>query len=552
MIDYFKCINCVAFSEGDPTILGPCRKCGSTAGFSKIDREEALEILTQIIHNPVSTLIPNGDQEKWIAMIGSHVPGEKPRTKVLSAPNKIGKTCATIVAKINIMYGKQSSWFDYPMYNNEWPFPKVCWIASWESALKEAVIPEMLKWFPKDRYSHGKEGKHFLYHWTTDTGWEIFVKSYDQGVTAFESSLIGLAILSEPPPEEIYDALPARLTRGGMILIEQTPVPRMNPAWLYDVLEDEGKAEFLYCDMGLEGNCIEHGVRGHLTHQNIAETIADYSWIEKEARKTGRPMHLGGAVFKRFSEQYHVVKTRPLARDEQIWMICDPHDRKPPYITWWAINPTMDIRLVFEFPVYRENKGYEKIAGTSLRINDFVDGIKKIEKEYGYSTRIVRRIMDRRFGSKEYSNTRLSVLQTYNNSLRTKNQNEELFILGPTQEVAYGEDLLMTALDYELKTDVNPGYKSKITFEAHCINGIRALRRYSHVDPKKIRDDQELASGKKRTERWKHFIDNARYLLASNPYYDYSRAPNVRKSAFLEARDVFGKKKKVETNWITS
>jgi len=552
MADYFKCVKCIAFSEGDDPSFAPCRKCGSTAGFSKIDREEALDMLTQQTYNPVSTLIPNGDQERWIEMIGSHIPGKKPRTKVLSAPNKIGKTCATIAAKINIMYGKQSSWFDYPMFIEEWPFPKVCWVASWESALKEVIIPEMIKWFPKDRYSHGKEGKHFLYHWTTDTGWEIFIKSYDQGVTAFESSLIGLCIFSEPPPEEIYDALPARMTRGGMVLIEQTPVPRMNPAWLYDVLEDEGKAEFMYCDDGLEGNCIEHGVRGHLTHQNIVETIAGYSWLERAARETGRPMNLSGAVFKRFSEERHVVETGKLFSDEQIWMVLDPHDRKPPFISWWAINPAMDYRCVFEYPVYKDGKGYEKIAGTTLRISDFVDAIIEIEKIFGYTDRIMRRIMDPYFGSKPYSDTKLSAVQTYNKYLRLKRPNDALFVLGPRQEVGYGTDLIFDKLDYQIRTETEPGFRSKMTFEKRVMNVIRAMRRYSHVNPKTVRDDQELVNAKKQTERWKHAVDGIRYLLASNPYYDFTRAPSVRKSAMLEARDVFGHKKKVETSWITS
>jgi len=552
MADYFKCVKCIAFSEGDDPSFAPCRKCGSTAGFSKIGREEALDMITQQTYNPVSTLIPNGDQEKWGIMVGTHVAGIDPRTKVLSAPNKIGKTAMTIAILINIIWGKQSSWFDYPMFTEDWPFPKVCWIASWESALKEAIIPEMIKWFPKDRYTPTKEGKHFKYHWETDTGWNIFVKSYDQGVTAFESSLIGIAILSEPPPEEIYDALPARMTRGGMILIEQTPVPRMNPAWLYDVLEDEGKAKFLYCDMGLEGNCIEHGVRGHLTHQNIVETLAGYSWLERAARETGRPMNLSGAVFKRFSEERHVVETRELARDEQVWVVLDPHDRKPPFISWWAISPTMGYRCIFEFPVYKDGKGYEKIAGTTLRIADFVDAIIKIEKTFGYTDRIMRRIMDPYFGARPYSDSRLNVISTYNQYLREKRPNDVLFTLGPRQDVGYGHDLIMKQLDYQIRTETESGFLPRMTFEKRCMNVIRAMRRYSFVNPKNVRDDQELVNAKKQTERWKHAVDGIRYMLASNPYYDFTRAPSVRKSAFLEARDVFGNKKKVETSWITS
>jgi len=179
------------------------------------DKSAITDILIREATNKVSLFVPNGAQENWIRLIGTHEDGVHPRTKVLSAANKIGKSASTIAILANIIWGPQSKRFDYPLFH-KWPFPKVGWICSTESALKEIIIPEMKKWFPVGRYEINKEGKTFDYHWVTDNGWQLFLKTYEQDQEKFESALLGLCIFSEPPPEYIYNAIPARMSMGGL------------------------------------------------------------------------------------------------------------------------------------------------------------------------------------------------------------------------------------------------------------------------------------------------------------------------------------------------
>ncbi len=125
--------------------------------MNKSERTKIENLLVQEKTNPVSLFVPNGAQAEWIRLIGNHQDGLHPRTKVLSAANKIGKSASTVAILANIIWSPQSKAFDYPIYR-EWPYPKIAWICSTESALKEIIVPEMKKWFPVGKYEINKEG----------------------------------------------------------------------------------------------------------------------------------------------------------------------------------------------------------------------------------------------------------------------------------------------------------------------------------------------------------------------------------------------------------
>jgi len=479
-------------------------------------RQAAEELITRYRTNPVSLLVPNGAQEKWIRMIGTHEDGRNSRDKVLSAANKIGKSTATIAAMASIFWGPQSDWFDYPIFR-EWPFPKICWFISTESALKEILIPLMKEWFPKGRFKPLKRRKDYEYEWTTDTGWKMFLKTYDQDPLAFESALLGLCVFSEPPPERIWNAIPARMSEGGLRLLEMTPL--VESAWVFDKLVGENKVDIMYAD--IEENCEIHGVRGRLTHFNVQNLIDSYDSEEREARVHGKSINLRGRVYKMFNPNIHVTPSRELAGGEQIWFIIDPHDAKPPFINWWALNQTGDLRCLLEYPVYAPGKGYEKLNSTRLTVDDFAEIILKVENEYGFKDRIVKRIIDPYFGGKRYGNTDITVQETYRNAgIRCTYPPA-----GKEGHHNYGHAEVRKYLDFE---EGSPGRTPKMKWEHHCQNSIRAMLNYSVVYPKKRRDDRDIVSEKfQLTEKWKHGADVARYLVISKPQFSfpYDREP---------------------------
>ena len=148
-------------------------------------------------------------------------------------------------------------------------------------------------------------------------------------------------------------------------------------AWFDREIISEGLCKFIRLDMY---------DNPYLDPAEIEAYLKNMTAEEMEARVHGLFTHKSGLIYKTFSRNVHVIPHRRLPDHWERFCIVDPHDRKPPFISWWAINPAMDYRCIFEYPVYKDGKGYEKIAGTTLRIADYVDAIIKIEKIFGWRT----------------------------------------------------------------------------------------------------------------------------------------------------------------------
>lgn len=500
-------------------------------------RAEAIDILAKKQTTPLAFWEPNGVQADWIKMIGTHQEGVDPRTKIQSSGNKIlGKTCGSVGVLASIIWGPQNQWFDYPLYHN-WPYPKNMWIVSSSSALREVIVPEMEKWFPRERYNvkpyKTKQGhKDYPYVWVTDTGFRIWLKSYDENPASFESTLIGFCLLSEPPPQQIYDAIPPRMSEGGIVALEMTPIESAGCGWIFEDLIDTGRAEILYGDQ--EVGCIKHGVRGRHPHQQITEYNKSIrNQDELIARAHGRPMHYQGAIFKEFRDNVHVVDAVALAGIEQIWFGIDPHWAKPPFCQWFALNRLNELRMVLEYPKYEPDYGYETIKHTDLTIEGYCGLILDIEKDFGFEGKVVRRVMDPYFGSQKYKDDDYTVQQKF-----TKHGVRCIF--PPSNKILsieIGHDDIREYLNSD-----NELNKPRITWERHCRNSIRAMKRYSIVKPKIIRAGRDVVSEKYAlTEEWKHGVDPTRYVILCRPTYQHDVDPanykGWRNDLFNDGRD---------------
>ena len=90
----------------------------------------------------------------------------------------------------------------------------------------------MKDWFPAGRYKASKGNKNFESIWTTDTGWDFDIMTYEQDPMEFEGVTLGWALFDEPPTEAILKATIARMRKGGIIIIGATPLA--GSAYLYD------------------------------------------------------------------------------------------------------------------------------------------------------------------------------------------------------------------------------------------------------------------------------------------------------------------------------
>jgi len=89
----------------------------------------------------------------------------------------------------------------------------------------------------------------------------------------------------------------------------------------------------------IEDNCIEHGVRGILKHEDIMKMVANYSEEDKQARVYGKFQHLTGLVFKEFSRKYHVIKPFHISKEDFcVYERLDVHPRNPDACLWLAVD----------------------------------------------------------------------------------------------------------------------------------------------------------------------------------------------------------------------
>jgi phage terminase large subunit-like protein/ssDNA-binding Zn-finger/Zn-ribbon topoisomerase 1 len=352
------------------------------------DPEKELVTLRQIKEEKVFRLQnekfkfyePNGKCEEFINGVGC---GDN-FVILFSAANGVGKTAAGANIVAHLLWGKDSEnpYFNSPLFK-KWPFPKKGRIVSDPENLKANLIPTLKEWFPLGRYKTNKSGKQYDSVWTTDSGWEFDIMSYEQDAKEFESATLGWAWFDEPPPEAIFKATVSRMRKGGIIFISETP---LYAAWLYDHIianpdpDLATKGQRIYIEADVEAACKQHGIRGHLEHYHIDRMIAEYSEDEKQARIYGKFQHLIGLRFKAFSRNIHVIKPFNVDfRNFCVYQAMDTHPRNPDMVNWIAVDSKGTKYVVAELKIKSE-------GGTA----ELAQRIKAIDSQF----RIIKRILE--------------------------------------------------------------------------------------------------------------------------------------------------------------
>lgn len=325
-----------------------------------------------LLNNQAISYIPNGKIEKFIHTVNDNF------ISVISAANGVGKTAAGCNVVANICYGVQNKYFDLPLFKS-FPYPKQGRIVSNTKTIEETICggqKELEKWLPKNRYSANKGGKSYNSHFHTDTGFDFDVMTYEQSVEEFESKTLGWCWFDEPPPREIFKATVARMRKGGVIFITETPLA--NASWMYDEIitkPEKGQRDFIQAD--IEDNCKEHGIRGILDHKYIEKMISEYDVDEREARIHGRFQHLVGRVFKKFDRKVHVIKPFTIKKqDFVVWEALDPHPRNPDAVLWIGVNKQKTYFVV--------NELYGKFRTTEL-----AERVKRKAENYRIEERLI-------------------------------------------------------------------------------------------------------------------------------------------------------------------
>lgn len=334
---------------------------------------------------------PTGKGEEFIQKFGSN----ENFIVLYSAANGVGKTATGATVLANMFWPTSNPFFKGLPLFDDFPYRQRGRIISDPTNLEKNIIPELKFWFPDQdlgKYWTKKGNKTYESIWETDTGFFFDLMSYEQDPREFEGVTLGWAWFDEPPPQSIFKATVARMRRGGVIFITATPLA--GSAYLYDMFAtgdykvEHTNAEGVkvvynrrigYVEADIESACKEHGVRGHLEHDDIMNIIAEYSEDEKQARIYGKFQHLVGLVFKQWNRQVHVIEPFDVnERDYAVYEMLDPHPRNPDAVTWVAIDSNGSKFVVDEL--------YETVEDDS----ELAHKIKKKAQQY----RIVKRIAD--------------------------------------------------------------------------------------------------------------------------------------------------------------
>lgn len=198
--------------------------------------------------------------------------------------------------------------------------------------IEETPLKELMKWLREDQYElkRGNAGKIDKIIITADNGGktEITLKPYEAGVKAFESSNLHFIWCDEPPPENIFQAMWARLTaKRGWLMITATTV-QADSKYLRELAEGSGSLKELRKVVDVD--FVEFNIWDNktLSQQQINEFIALYPpgtpmW---KIRVMGQYAELEGLVFTTFMPYTYVQETG----DKITWNAYEPDELTEP------------------------------------------------------------------------------------------------------------------------------------------------------------------------------------------------------------------------------
>jgi phage terminase large subunit-like protein len=389
----------------------------------------------------------------------------------------------------------------------KWPYPKRIRIVSETKLVEEGgpIDTEIKTWWPEGKYEGFQNGKLYVSQFKTDNGWIVDKMTYQQKPREFEGATLGVVDFREPPPEDIYNACVGRMRRGGIILMSFTPLH--SAAWIADRLVDSHDNNSVMVNADIEANCREHGVRGILEHRDIERMIQNWDPEEREARATGKFMHLSKVIFGgAFKRAFHVIPNdvEPPA-DAQWGVSVDPANGKP-----WAIGVFwVDRRGQIVFDSEYPDGDFTKLKESYFATPDYVNVINSMTA----GKQVEWRIIDRHFANERDHNH--STLKKALGELGLDFQNS----YNSEEEIKTGIQSIKDYLRFDDSRPIDGLNYPRLMVKERCKNIIRGFERW-------CRDER---GEPERLSPYKDHIDLVRYAVCAKPeVYERRPAPERR------------------------
>lgn len=352
----------------------------------------------------------------------------------------------------------------------------------------KVFIPKLESFVAKGWISHIKNGHDGYPECITWSNGSVqWIGAYTQDPKTFESDDWDYVHFDEPPSRAIFVAATRGLIdRGGRCWFTLTP---LSCPWIYNELQRKADGvNIAVFKISLWDN-------PYISREFKEDFANSLHPDERKARMDGEFSHLAGAIFPEFSREKHVVPAHLPPVGRPIYMVMDPHDRRPSAMSWWYIDQR-DRKICFaEWP----NRPFWEIKSVNMSVRDYSNVIRDVEGRW----RIQDRLMDPNFGQTRSHMTGTTLVDEYWEYGLVFNTD---FDNGPGS-IQVGHNRIHEALSTENRDP-------EILICDNCQNMIWAFESYSWNQSDM---DAEFNARERPGDEGKDQIDNVRYLFAAEP-----------------------------------
>jgi len=351
------------------------------------------------------------------------------------------------------------------------------------------MLPEIAKWIPPSHLIKGSwESSYNKANHTLTLANESFMEfmSYEQSLEKFAGTSRHAIWFDEEPPKDIFNENMARLIdTGGDWWLTLTPVEGMT--WVYDdiYLAARTNPGYFVVEVEMDENT-------YLSQVEIEALSMTWSEEEKEARRKGKFMAMGGLIYKMFDPSRHI--TRDIVHDPERWphlkrwkhyISMDAGFNNPTAFLFSAISP--DNKVV----IYDEHFESGKIVAYHAECIKNKIRTLQIDPEYVVGDPSIR-------NTDPLTATSVQIEYTRNG----------LPIVLGNNDVRAGIMAVSTLLEND-----------QLVITANCENLIRELARYRWAKWASKKSDQNKNPREEPVKKDDHAVDALRYLIAQQPEF---------------------------------
>lgn len=406
----------------------------------------------------------------------------KAKERLYVGGNRSGKTVGACVEDIYRLRGESP-------FQRVKPGPVAGRIVGvdFDNGVEKILKPMIQRWIPPSLLINGSwedsydKGLRIL---NCANGSTLEFMSYIQDIPKFAGTSRDFIHCDEEPPEGIYNECKLRtLDVGGVMYISMTPLDGMD--WSYDRLYVPGTT-----GTNPRVEVIEVSVTDnpYVPTEEIDEFLAGFDDNEKQMRREGKFVHIGGMAFKKFGSHNIIPMDKVRIRDIRDWRWISSMDHgfnNPTAWLWHAISE--DGRII----TFHEQYQREWV------VKQHADAIKKAEEEFGRSP-------DFRVGDPAIAQRNGET----GHSIQTAYTNQGIYIALANNDVRSSVDRINDYIDPR---------RTKWFITDNCVNLINELKRarWKVADSAKVRAKQSPLE--ELVKKDDHAVDSARYLFSFMP-----------------------------------